>query len=221
METRAYVISRIKELRKEKLGISAEELGSMLKPSLGGKAISSWETGRTGPSFDRLAQLSVIFEVPIGTFFPKEFSEIGVTADENPYTDVALYGSIAAGRPLAMIPVENTLPLPKELHKKYPQGFLLRVEGESMNKVLPNGSYALIDPEQKTPVNNAAYAFCVNQEDATIKRIKKLAHGYELLPDSNDPTLKPTVFDFNDTDPQEIIIIGRVVWMMLPFDWEI
>ncbi len=33
-----------------------------------------------------------------------------------------------------------------------------------------------------------AYAVCVNGFDATIKRVKPLSNGYELIPDSIDPT---------------------------------
>ncbi|MCL1797994.1 MAG: XRE family transcriptional regulator [Eggerthellaceae bacterium] len=220
MEARRFIAKKIREYRTSKLHITANTLGAMLKPVRSGKAISSWEVGRTQPDADYMIQLAQIFDEPIAHFYPEKYSK---TAQSTPevYTDVALFGSIAAGKPLAIIPIENTLPIPREVHQRYPEAFLLKVDGESMNNVLPNGAYALIDPSQNEPVDNGAYAFCLNQEDATIKRIKKLTNGYELLPDSKDSTFKPLVFDYSDEDSQEIAIIGRAVWMLLPFDWEI
>lgn len=219
MDTRDFIAKRIKELRTKKLGITADKLGKLLKPSRSGKTISSWETGRTQPDSDTLLQLSAIFAVPIESLYPPKPSQ-GFTS-EGSYIDVPLYGSIAAGKPLAIIPVEDTHPIPAEMHRKFPQGFLLKVEGESMNNVLPHGSYALIDPSSTTLQNNGAYALCINGNDATIKRIKQLESGCELIPDSKDPTFKSNIYDYSKEDPDEITIIGQVVWMMLPFDWEI
>jgi len=218
MDARTFIASKIREFRTSKLHISAEKLSKLLVPTRSGKTISSWERGRTQPDADTMIQLCQIFDEPISAFYPKECS---LTADggNGYYTEVALYGSIAAGDPITILPCEDSRMVPIELHRKFPQGFFLEVEGESMNNVLPNGSYAFIDPEQDQPVDNGVYAFCLNQDNATIKRVRNLANGYELLPDSKDPTFKPTVFDYGDDASSEITIIGRVVWMMLPFDW--
>lgn len=219
METREFIAQRIRDLRNNKLHISGAELGQLLDPPISGKTISSWERCRTQPTADALIQLSHIFEVPISYFYPPSLSNENGFSSEVAYVDVPLYGSIAAGKPLAIIPVEDTHPIPIEMHQKFPQAFLLRVEGESMNNVLPDGALAFIDPDQTDPVDEAVYAFCVNDDDATIKRVKKLAHGFQMSPDSKDPTFKPIVYDDHNETPDDITIIGRVVWMMFPFDW--
>ena len=59
----------------------------------------------------------------------------------------------------------------------------------------------------------------VNGNDATIKRVKKLSNGFELVPDSTDPTYKPKVYDYGEDGTEEITVIGRVVWFCVPFDW--
>jgi len=220
METRAHIAKKIREFRTQKLKISAQKLAELLVQPLSGKTISSWENNRTQPDAERLIQLCRAFNEPISAFYPEEYSRVSDSSNGH-YADVAVYGSIAAGKPLAIIPIEDTRPIPTEMHRKYPEGFFLKVDGESMNNVLPNGSFALIDPSQTYPTDNGAYALCLNQDDATIKRIRTLENGYELLPDSKDPTFRPIVFDYADADSNEIMIIGRVVWMMLPFDWAI
>ena len=62
---------------------------------------------------------------------------------------------------------------------------------------------------------------CVNGYDATIKRVRRLQNGFELAPDSLDPTYKPTVYDFGEPGTDTVTIIGRVVYYVLPFDWEV
>lgn len=141
------------------------------------------------------------------------------TPDTN-MIDVPLYGAIAAGTPIEMTPVENTQPIPAKVHELHPNAFLLKVEGNSMNRVLPNGSYALIDPCKTVERDGAPYAVCINGYDATIKRVRKLNNGFELVPDSTDPTYEVKTYNYNEPDALTITVIGRVVYYVLPFDWE-
>lgn len=53
-----------------------------------------------------------------------------------------------------------------------------------------------------------------------LKRVVKLSNGFELTPDSADPTFRPTVYDYNEPGTDPVTIIGRVVFYVLPFDWE-
>lgn len=135
------------------------------------------------------------------------------------FVDVPLYGSIAAGTPIEMIEVEDTHPIPSEVHERYPDAFLLKVKGESMNRVIPNGCYVLVDPCDVVDAEMQPYAVCVNGFDATIKRVRTLSNGFELVPDSTDPTYKPTVYDYGEPGTETVTVIGRVVWYTLPFEW--
>jgi repressor LexA len=144
-----------------------------------------------------------------------------VETDADPdYINVPLYGSIAAGIPIDMLPIEDYFPVPKPVAEKYPDGFLLKVVGESMNRRLPNLSYAFINPTDEA-TDGKAYAVCVNGHAATIKRVHVLNNGFELVPDSNDPTFKPTVYDYGVEGTESVTIIGRVVYYVVPFDFEI
>lgn len=60
----------------------------------------------------------------------------------------------------------------------------------------------------------------MNGHDATIKRVKPQNNGFELTPDSTDPTFKPAVYDYGIEGTETITLIGRVVYYVLPFDWE-
>ena len=139
---------------------------------------------------------------------------------EDGYVEVPLYGSISAGTPIEMIETSESFVVPNALNEKYPNAFLLKVKGESMNKKIPNGSYALIDPIKEV-INGKVYAVCVNGFEATIKRVRQLNNGFELIPDSTDPTYKAAVYDYGEPGTEEITVLGRVVWYCIPFDYEI
>ena len=118
-----------------------------------------------------------------------------------------------------MISVDEYHPVPIVMHDRYPNSFLLRVKGTSMDRILPDGCYALVDPCKTIEHNGDPYAVCVNGYDATIKRVRKLNNGFELVPDSTDPTYPVQTFNYNEPGTETITVIGRVVYYVLPFDW--
>lgn len=179
------------------------------------QTIQRYESGSRDIKSSVLIKLSAVLGVTISYLLGMENTSI----PNNDMVEVPLYGAIAAGTPIEMIPVENSQPVPSEVRRRYPSAFLLKVEGDSMNKILPNGCYALVDPCDAVEHNGAPYAVCVNGYDATIKRVNKLNNGFELAPDSNDPTYSKQVFNYNEPGTQIITVIGEVVYFVLPFDW--
>lgn len=148
-----------------------------------------------------------------------DFKGLKVKDKAREFTDVPLYGSIAAGKPIEMHSCDESFPIPCAVHSKHPDAFLLKVSGTSMDRILPDGCYALVDPCDSVDHDGAPYAVCVNGYDATIKRVRRLANGFELVPDSTDPTYKPVVFDYGIEGTETVTVIGRVVYYVLPYDW--
>ena len=129
---------------------------------------------------------------------------------------VPRYGSIAAGLPLEMIEVQEYVEIPMQVGSKYPNAFLLTVNGESMNKVLPSGAYALIDPTEENVKNGDVVAVKVNGSEATLKRFYKLNNTIVLEPDSYDHSHRPQTFDCTKEECEQVKVIGRLVWFMAP-----
>ena len=204
---------KIAEARIAK-GWSQQDLADKLETTQ--QTIQRYESGARDIKSSVLIKLSATLGVTISYLLGLE----NVSIPSNDTVEVPLYGSIAAGTPIEMIPVENSQPVPSEVRRRYPSAFLLKVEGDSMNRILPNGCYALVDPCEAVEHNGAPYAVCVNGYDATIKRVNKLNNGFELAPDSNDPTYSKQVFNYNEPGTQTITVIGEVVYYVLPFDWE-
>lgn len=204
---------KIAEARIAK-GWSQQDLAEKLDTTQ--QTIQRYESGARDIKSSVLIKLSAALGVTISYLLGMDNAAI----PNNSTVDVPLYGAIAAGTPIEMMEVEDTQPVPVRVHERYPDAFLLKVEGESMNRCLPNGCYALVDPCREVEVNGAPYAVCVNGYDATIKRVKRLSNGFELVPDSTDPTYAKKTFNYNEPGTQTITVIGKVVYYVLPFDWE-
>lgn len=182
------------------------------------QTIQRYESGARDLKSSVIIKLSSALGVTISYLLGLKDTDDG-SVREDQFVDVPLYGSIAAGTPIEMMEVEDTFPVPARMHDAHPDAFLLKVEGESMNRILPNGCYALVDPCETVEENGAPYAVCVNGYDATIKRVRKLNNGFELVPDSTDPTYPVQTYNYNEPGTETITVIGRVVYYVLPFDW--
>ena len=208
-----YQIAEARKLRN----ITQAELAEKMRTTQ--QTIQRYETNQVNIRMDKMIEMSEILNVSLAYLLGMSSKpELSEASDMVP---VPLLDSIAAGTSIEMIDVDKTYDIPAEIHNKYPQAFLLKVADDSMNRVLPNGCYALINPCREATEPMKAYAVCVNGFDATIQRVKPLSNGYELIPDSIDPTFRPQIFDFNEIDTQSVSIIGEVVWYLVPFGFGI
>lgn len=133
------------------------------------------------------------------------------------FVAVPLHGRVAAGTPIEMLGVDDMSEAPSRYVDDDPGAFMVRVVGDSMNRHIHDGEYALVSPKYTEPNDRDMFLVAVNGYDATIKRVRRLANGIELMPDSYDPTYRPQVYDFNEDDTPAIKILGKVVWWCKEF----
>lgn len=203
-----------------KFDMSQEELGNAV--GLTQSAVSGWMHGKT-PSRRTIRKLCEVFDLTPDDILSEHglaFREHGGYIKNKEWHNAPLHDSVFAGTSIKELPVNDMFGVPDELLCRYPNSFLMRVSDESMNRVLPLGSYALINPTHEI-LDGKVYAVCIDGQNATIKRIKSLNNGLQLLADSNDPTFRSIYFDFAETSKECIVIIGQVVWYCVPFDFEI
>ena len=199
-------------------GLSQEQLAEAMKISQ--TTVSAWECGESTP---RRANVEKLLEVlPELQFDDVMSEERGFARMVNrPYSSgfvaVPLYGSVAAGQPIEMIPVDDMKEAPARFVDDDPDCYLVRVRGTSMNRLVPDGSFALVSPRHREPNAHGMFLVTVNGYDATIKHVNLLANGVELIPDSYDPTFRPEVFDFADVDESYVKVLGEVVWWCAEF----
>lgn len=206
---------------REKSRLTQKEVSAKTGIPLG--TIRRWGQGQNDPDLNSLIQLIKLYGVSLESILEIEVAgDNSVNRNRNSrMTSAPLLSRITATASIEVITSDETYDIPSDIYERFPQAFLLKVKDDSMNRVLPNGCYALINPCQEASKSMKAYAVCVNGFDATVKRVKPLSNGYELIPDSIDPTYRPQIFDFNEIDTQPVTIIGEVVWYLVPFGFEI
>lgn len=216
------ISENIKKLR-EIYGLTQENLAEIA--GVTNKAVSTWETGSKEPRMGAIEKIAKRFGIKKSNLIEDKGMEnlhLSYPLGENTLIkgrslDVPLYGYIAAGMPLEMIIAEEYIEIPSNLVKRYPKAFLLRITGDSMNKVIPNGAYALINPCQEAS-NGEIVAVTVNDSEATLKRFYRLQNTIALEPDSFNPEYTARLYDVNNDEIVTLKIIGKMVWYMAPFD---
>lgn len=218
------MLYELKEIR-QKAGISRKQAAEEL--SIPFNTYRNWEQCVNMPRDNKIIkQIADYFDVSMEALFgydligPGSFSDFPEERNSK-FRNVPVYGEIAAGEPLYMWEIDRHAPVPTEVMRRHPKAFLTKVVGDSMNRKIPNGYYALVDPDEKEPNERDPFAVCVNGDTATIKRVRQLANGYELVPDSYDPTCLPIIYDYNNEDTEVVTIMGKVVYAVMPFDYEI
>lgn len=120
---------------------------------------------------------------------------------------IAVYGRIPAGVPFEAIEdLLEDVEIPSWLAEK--KGlFGLKVVGDSMNKIVPDGAIAVL---QKTDYldNGEIGAILVNGFDATLKKFYRLTDSIVLEPLSYNADYTPQVYK----EEAEVRPIGRLIW---------
>lgn len=98
--------------------------------------------------------------------------------------------------------------------KKHLHAF--KVNGTSMNNVIPDGSIVVIEDTHSNAMQYSDGTIIVAFMDgkATVKRLYSSGKQVMLMPDSSDKTHTPIPI----TQEQQLIIIGKVIWHMNPED---
>ncbi|WP_277048504.1 XRE family transcriptional regulator [Solobacterium moorei] len=166
--------------------------------------ISYWENGKSEPSLEVIEKLAELFNVSIDYL-------LGNSNTENDYgimhNRTNVIGVVPAGVPLEAIEdIIGEIEYPSRFEDK--EVFALQIKGDSMNKVLPDGSIGLFE---KTDVleNGQIGAILVNGYDATVKKFYRLTDSYVLEPLSFNPDYQPIVIK-DGTDP--VSIVGKLLW---------
>ena len=161
-----------------------------------------------------LIKLSNIFNCSIDYLLGKTDVRKPVENINTPkkYYMCPVYGRISAGQPnWAEECIEGRIPIDVELMNIVDpeECFFLRVNGESMNKEIQNGAYALIRKTDSVDDGDIAVVL-VNGYDATLKVFNRQGDFILLEPMSTDSSFKTQVYG-KDT---EIKIIGKYIGKM-------
>lgn len=204
----------IKKQGKTVMDLS-EELG------ISYSTVSDWKNGKKMPRGGSLQKLSDYFGVNLSVLLEEDTDSLyrtqrGISHDE---VELPLYGDVAAGALAELESVDvwdvETVKLPKLLLQKYASDdnlFAMKVNGDSMNNVIPDGSLIVVKPiEQSLYKDGDIVVFSYNGEYSLKKYRPNIMENFVLFEsDSNNPDFKNIPINEEEL-AKEANMYGKVV----------
>ena len=189
-------------------GLNKVEMAKKIGVSEG--TIRSWENNVNEPRMGMIDKISDIFNVNKNWLIG--YGEEVQTDDEY---ELDYYGTVSAGNFENVSIDDGTLKVPRSIFKSIDpeECFGLQVNGDSMNKVLANGSYIIVHdyrhgnlPQFKT----SDILLIRNGSSHTIKRVRLTDTKIHFEPDSYIDEFKVDTYDIDLSE--DIEVIGRVIY---------
>lgn len=194
-------------------GYTQETIAPKLKITT--SAYGSYEQGRNEPPYSKLKMLADIYNISVSklTGEPQdtlEFIAQSVSVHTYPYIN----NYVSAGSPTTISGMENLpkIQVPDELVGSYAGSnklYFLKVNGESMNKIIPNDSViGILEYDSVYDLKNGDIVVYATQDgEYAVKYFYRDGNKLIFRPASTNPNYYDTIFDIKDN----IKILGKVV----------
>jgi len=139
--------------------------------------------------------------------------------------EMPIFGTIAAGALSVVDPVsaENVeyISIPRGSLGKYNTAkglFALKVNGESMNRVIPNGSYVVCKPVEIEDLKDDDIVIFSYDNEYSMKRFRRIEEDRVLIfsPESHDKRYRDIEISFDA--PNDLKIYAKVIWYAVLLD---
>ena len=188
--------------------LTQEEFGEIVGVS--SMAVSQWETGRAVPRMGAVQKISDYFHISKGSLIDEDSSTLTKLPISGSTATLPLrtLGKVHAGvMDDDAVCDDEDVQVPERVVLAYPDAFLLRVEGNCMDRVIPEGSHVVVVPH-KEPTNGSIVVIHDDAYEAIMRRYYKGSSALMLSPDSYEEEYQDIIVH----DGQEITLIGVVVW---------
>lgn len=113
-----------------------------------------------------------------------------------------LVGRISAGKPIEAIAGQEEINIPEMLLA--PDRYVLKVKGDSMIGIgIQDGDYVVIKHTGSARSGQIVVAL-IDEQEATLKRLKKRRNGIELIPEN--PDMEPLLYEVERVRIQGILV---------------
>lgn len=120
-------------------------------------------------------------------------------------------GRVHAGALTDEEEAEHRVEVPASVCSRHPRAFALVVEGNCMNRVIPEGAHVLVDPDRE-PSNGSIAVVETEAYQAVMRRWYRGSSTLMLTADSHEAQ-EDLVFSMDDGP---VRVIGTVVWWQAP-----
>ncbi|QRG86404.1 LexA family transcriptional regulator [Bulleidia sp. zg-1006] len=182
---------------------------------------TDWVKGNSYPRIDKIELMANYFGIT-----KSDLVEVRDTLTEIPMSNIVFddyfplhyYSGLSAGSFEELLEAEPDsvvyVPIIFQGRKKRLHAF--KVNGTSMNNVIPDGSIVVIEDTHNNAMRYSDGTIIIAFMDgtATVKRLYSSGNQIMLMPDSSDKSHMPILI----TQEQQLIIIGKVIWHMNPED---
>ena len=211
-----------KDILKRKrleLGLTYEELGTLV--GVGKSTVRKWETGM----IDNMRRDNIVALSKALNISPTILMGLDDFEGHTPTTNIislqsdkvgrlTVYGKVCAGEGIEALedPIDE---IGDPYYRIKEEKFALLVDGDSMNNVVANGMYAII--EKRPIVNNGEIAVVlIDNEVGMLKRFYQLDDMVILRPDSSNLDHKPLTFIGEEIN--SLKVLGRYLGCVSPME---
>ena len=211
-----------KDILKRKrleLGLTYEELGTLV--GVGKSTVRKWETGM----IDNMRRDNIVALSTALNSSPTILMGLDDFEGHTPTTNIiplqsdkvhrlTVYGKVCAGNGIEALedPIDE---IGDPYYRIKEEKFALLVDGDSMNNVVANGMYAII--EKRPVVNNGEIAvILIDNEVGMLKRFYQLDDMVILRPDSSNLDHKPLTFIGEEIN--SLKVLGRYLGCVSPME---
>lgn len=216
---------------RELFGVTQEQLASIAGVSRG--AVSQWEGGFSEPRMGSIQKIADHFRIsksniiedngmsfidpvtkkPKGSpYMPSGAMPVVASSATVPLLTL---GRVHAGSLADEEEVAHRVEVPASVCAGHPRAFALEVEGDCMNRVIPEGSHVLVDPDRQ-PANGSIAVVETEDYRAVMRRWYKGSTKLMLSADSFKD-YEDMIFGMDDG---LVRVIGTVVWFQAADEME-
>ncbi|MCW2112495.1 XRE family transcriptional regulator [Bradyrhizobium elkanii] len=211
MDTKS-IGSRIAEARAFGIGrrVTQAELANVL--GVTPQAVSGWERGESTPEADKLTTIANFLGVPVGWLLGGEAVNIAPTPNDRLTAFVRLLDTVPASKLSAPMTPAALDQFPLLIMNDLGRGeyIALTVQGDSMDRLSPQGSIIAVNKADQILVSGKPYVFC--HRGKVAYRLWR-SDPFRLQPHSTNPAHEPIYL--KDKAEAEQIVVGRVKRTML------
>ncbi|BBN99197.1 LexA family protein [Sporolactobacillus terrae] len=216
MKSGKEVISDIIK-RRELKGYSAAELARRV--GISRAAQSRYEKGERSFPVNDIDKYAIALDTTVEELLglTKEINKKEKLDEKETNIIIPLYGDIAAGALSTLNGVIEKdvtyISIPVQFFNGHSRvgAFALHVNGESMNKIIPNRSYVICLPLEKANLSDGQIVIFSHDGEYSMKRFINNAEDEVLIfrPESNDPKFRDIVIDYHTT--RDLKIYAKVI----------